>query len=60
MADEEYEERLRRIRDLGLEVEEGRVRVTGEGRSIYFYDDDNHLFELHSGSLAERLARYAK
>jgi catechol 2,3-dioxygenase-like lactoylglutathione lyase family enzyme len=60
MADEEYEERLRRIRDLGLEVEEGRARVTGEGRSIYFYDDDNHLFELHSGTLAERLARYAK
>jgi len=31
----------------------------GEGRSIYFYDHDNHLFELHTGNLEERLARYA-
>jgi catechol 2,3-dioxygenase-like lactoylglutathione lyase family enzyme len=60
MADEEYEDRLARIRALGLEVKEGRERVAGEGRSIYFYDDDNHLFELHSGSLEQRLARYAK
>jgi hypothetical protein len=28
--------------------------------SLYFYDDDNHLFELHTGTLAERLERYAK
>ena len=60
MADEAYDERLKRIRGLGLEVKEGRTRVAGEGRSIYFYDDDNHLIELHSGSLEQRLARYAK
>lgn len=24
-----------------------------------FYDDDGHLFELHAGSLRERLATYA-
>ncbi|VAV99349.1 Fosfomycin resistance protein FosX [hydrothermal vent metagenome] len=60
MADGEYDDRLARIRALGLEVKEGRARVAGEGRSIYFYDDDNHLFELHSGSLEQRLERYAK
>jgi fosfomycin resistance protein FosX len=49
-----------RIRALGLEILPPRARVAGEGRSIYFYDDDNHLFELHTGTLAERLARYAK
>ena len=32
--------------------------MTGEGRSLYFYDDDNHLFELHTGTLEERLQRY--
>lgn len=54
-----YDECLARIRRLGLEVREGRPRVAGEGRSIYFHDHDNHLFELHTGTLAERLARYA-
>ena len=47
------------IDKLGLEVREARPRVEGEGHSIYFYDHDNHLFELHTGTLAERLARYA-
>ncbi len=32
----------------------------GEGHSLYFYDHDNHLFELHTGTLEERLARYAQ
>ncbi|MEX2628843.1 MAG: FosX/FosE/FosI family fosfomycin resistance hydrolase [Tistlia sp.] len=58
--DAEYDERLRRIRELGLEVREGRSRVEGEGRSIYFHDHDNHLFELHSGTLESRLKRYAR
>ena len=44
---------------LGLDLREGRSRMTGEGQSIYFHDHDNHLFELHTGTLAERLARYA-
>jgi len=49
-----------RIKALGLEILPPRTRVPGEGRSIYFYDEDNHLFELHTGTLAERLERYAK
>jgi catechol 2,3-dioxygenase-like lactoylglutathione lyase family enzyme len=49
-----------RIRSLGLDVRESRPRITGEGRSIYFHDYDNHLFELHTGTLGERLARYAQ
>ncbi len=43
---------------LGLELLPPRSRVGGEGESIYFYDDDGHLFELHTGSLRERLAAY--
>ena len=49
-----------KIKAFGLEIRPPRERVTGEGRSIYFYDDDNHLFELHTGTLAERLERYTK
>ncbi len=46
------------IEKLGLEVKPPRPRVEGEGQSLYFYDFDNHLFELHTGTLDERLARY--
>ncbi|OED50830.1 FosX/FosE/FosI family fosfomycin resistance thiol transferase [Rhodobacteraceae bacterium (ex Bugula neritina AB1)] len=59
MAPDDYDDRLRRIKALGLEVREGRSRVEGEGHSIYFYDHDNHMFELHSGTLEERLKSYA-
>lgn len=48
-----------RLRTIGVEVKDARPRVAGEGRSLYFYDFDNHLFELHTGTLEDRLARYA-
>ena len=48
-----------RIMALGLDLREGRSRIAGEGRSLYFHDRDNHLFELHTGTLRERLAAYA-
>ena len=47
---------MARIKDAGAEIDPGRARRNGEGRSIYFYDFDNHLFELHTGSLSERMA----
>ena len=46
------------IEKLGLELREPRPRIAGEAQSLYFYDDDNHLFELHTGTLEERLAAY--
>ena len=57
---EEYDDRLASSNSLGLQVREGRSRVDGEGQSIYFYDYDNHMFELHSGTLHERLLRYSQ
>lgn len=47
-----------RLEAIGVEVLEGRARVAGEGRSLYFHDFDNHLFELHTGTLEQRLAAY--
>ena len=47
-----------RLRSIGVEIHPPRPRVKGEGRSLYFYDFDNHLFELHAGSLEARLLRY--
>ena len=48
------------IEKLGLPIREPRPRIDGEGLSLYFYDFDNHLFELHTGTLAERLAAYGR
>lgn len=58
ISDEEFDSYYEKIRTLGLDLKQPRSRVEGEGRSLYFYDFDNHLFELHTGTLSERLARY--
>ncbi|PIE55846.1 MAG: FosX/FosE/FosI family fosfomycin resistance thiol transferase [Desulfobulbus propionicus] len=50
-----YKEQLKAI---GVEIKPPRCRVEGEGQSLYFYDFDNHLFELHTGTLEQRLERY--
>lgn len=47
-----------RLEALGVEVRPPRKRVEGEGLSLYFHDFDNHLFELHSGTLEQRLVAY--
>jgi fosfomycin resistance protein FosX len=60
IQEEDFEEYLERIRQSGVEFKELRSRVEGEGRSLYFYDFDNHLFELHTGTLSERLRRYSE
>ena len=60
IEDAEFEAYEAKIKAMGLEIRPPRKRATGEGRSLYFYDDDNHLFELHTGTLAERLECYAQ
>lgn len=58
--EDEFDSRLALIEGLGLDFKPPRPRVEGEGRSIYFYDHDNHLFELHTGTLEMRLASYRR
>ncbi|NEQ27492.1 MAG: FosX/FosE/FosI family fosfomycin resistance thiol transferase [Microcoleus sp. SIO2G3] len=58
IAEQDFDQYLHRIESIEIEVHQGRSRVAGEGRSLYFYDQDNHLFELHTGTLEQRLARY--
>lgn len=59
-----YEEYLgmyeNRIRTLGLEIKPGRPREKEKGKSLYFYDYDGHLFELHTGTLQTRMSLYAQ
>ncbi len=59
VADDDLPAFEARLRSIGVDVKEPRPRVEGEGNSLYFYDFDNHLFELHTGTLEERLQRYA-
>ncbi|MWD28388.1 FosX/FosE/FosI family fosfomycin resistance thiol transferase [Aquicoccus sp. SCR17] len=58
IREDEFETRRARIEALGLELRAPRPRIPGEGRSLYFHGPDDHLFELHTGTLAERLAAY--
>lgn len=58
VEDTEFSDYVDRIKQLGVEIKPERSRVDGEGQSIYFYDYDKHLFEIHSGTLTQRLQRY--
>lgn len=60
VSEADLEEATQKAERLGLDIRAPRPRVPGEGRSLYFYDEDNHLFELHTGTLEERLERYAQ
>lgn len=54
----DVERYLGKIKTLNLEIKPPRERVPGEGDSIYFYDYDNNLFELHTETLEKRLDLY--
>jgi len=60
VPDSEFDGYVSRVDRLGVDIKPGRDRVEGEAKSLYFYDDDNHFFELHTGTIHERLARYTK
>lgn len=60
IADSELEKYRQKIKSFDVEFRECRERSEGEGNSLYFYDYDNHLFELHTGTLEQRLAIYIK
>lgn len=60
IAEGDFDKYAERVKALGVEIREDRERVQGEGRSLYFYDFDNHLFELHTGTLEQRLEQYGK
>lgn len=58
IREEDFDGYVERVRALGVDMRDPRSRVEGEGRSLYFYDYDNHLFELHTGTLERRLECY--
>jgi len=58
IPESQFEDYKKRLEKAKIEFREGRSRIKGEGLSLYFYDYDNHLFELHTGTLQERLQAY--
>jgi len=56
--EDDYEEILKKLKNLNVEVLEGRSRHTDEGRSIYFRDPDGHMFEFHTKTKAHRIKYY--
>lgn len=58
ISETSYNEYEARLQSAGVDFHQSRPRVPGEGRSLYFYDHDNHLFELHTGTLDDRLKAY--
>jgi catechol 2,3-dioxygenase-like lactoylglutathione lyase family enzyme len=58
IPESQFENYRQRLKKADVEFRQGRQRIQGEGLSLYFYDYDNHLFELHTGTLEERLRAY--
>lgn len=58
VEEKEFAEWLEHLRTSGVRILPGRERDEKDKRSVYFLDPDGHRFELHTGSLQDRLEYY--
>lgn len=56
--EEEYEQFHTHIEKLNVNILQSRPRDERDKKSIYFTDPDGHKFELHTGTLQDRLEYY--
>jgi metallothiol transferase len=58
VKEEEFEESVQHLRAAGADILPGRPRDPRDAASVYFTDPDGHLFELHTGTMKQRLDYY--
>ncbi|PKR83753.1 metallothiol transferase FosB [Heyndrickxia camelliae] len=58
IEEHEIEQYLSKFRKLKVTILPGRTRDEKDHKSIYFTDPDGHKFELHTGTLEDRLSYY--
>lgn len=49
---------VRRLKELEVQIMPGRQRDERDKCSVYFLDPDGHMFELHTGTLKDRIDYY--
>ncbi|USG68364.1 metallothiol transferase FosB [Brevibacillus ruminantium] len=58
VAEQQFEEWKQHLIQAGATILPGRERDERDKLSLYFTDPDGHKFELHTGTLKDRLAYY--
>ena len=58
--EDEFDEWVHHLVRLKVTILPARMRDEKDKRSIYFTDLDGHKFELHTGTLEDRIAYYKK
>lgn len=58
IAESKIEAFEQKLQKLGVNILIGRERDERDKQSIYFTDPDGHKFEVHTGSLQDRLSYY--
>ncbi len=56
----EFDDMYRKLEKLNVQILSGRPRNEKDKKSIYFTDPDGHKFELHTGTIQDRLNYYIK
>lgn len=58
ITEDSFDEWLAHLKKHDIAILNGRERSERDKKSIYFSDPDGHKFELHTGTLQERLSYY--